>query len=817
VADTASGPAGETGAARELEAREVFSGCSVDDLGELPEPSSADGAAEVDGLAAPIGQERAQAALDFAVELPGPGHHIYILGPTGTGRHSYTTTRLAALARKRETPPDLCYVADFHDNARAALLHLPAGQGPVWAERVRLLTESLVRELRATFEGEAYQQAQERAAAVLAEQIEQLVADASQRASQMGFALANTPTGLTAVPVDAQGHPLSDEQLEQMTGEERGLIALRAREVHQDLQEVMRRRYILEREARDEAIRIRTETARAVTRRVLEGALKDSESLPELHEHLEHMVEDVATHPERLLADPPGDAQGGQMPVPLSQPQERYALHVFVTHPADSGAPVMYEPNPTYYNLFGRVQYRATSGGGAVTDFTQVQPGAMQRANGGFLVLDASRLLEDLNAFSGLLRALRSRTAKPELLLEQVSVLPYTGLRVDPVDLDVRVVLIGSARLLEALTQSPMTGEEFSKLFSLHVEFEPDMPRTDDNCRRLAAFFTRVAPARTGRPLSPDGAARLIEYSARLVDDQRRLSTSLHLPLQLLDEAAHWATKSGRAAVDAKAVDEALLGQRRRLAAVRERLERAYQEGDYLLHTTGSAVGVVNGLAVYSLGDLAFGLPSRITARVWAGREGITDIEQVTMQSGPIHTKGVATLRAYLGGTYAHDAALSLSASISFEQMYGAVEGDSASSAELYALISALAEVPLRQDLAVTGSVSQWGEIQPVGGVNEKVEGFFRICQALGPVPSQGVLIPEANVHSLMLADDVTAAIREGRFHIYAVTTVEQGLALLTGRPAAEVHRQAQERLAQLRAEHDGEEGTPTAAATSVP
>lgn len=796
---------------RELSSSEVFVGCLVGDLDPEvgPRTSESVDAGKSVSKGGLIGQERAVRAFETAVELPGPGHHVYLFGPPGSGRHSSVMARLREVVRTRPAPDDILYATDLHEAGAVVGFQVPPGQAPVWQERMERLIATLVVELRATFEGRPYQSRQEKVQEELQTHIEQSLRAVSDRLKILGFAVVTGADGLRAVPVKQDGRPYTDLELEQLSGDERGLMAVNGRQVHQELQEVVRERYVLEREARDEAFRIRSETAHAVAERVLGTALEAAREFPKLEAHLGRVVEDICRHPDWLLADEAlgtADAQdtGGGASAPAFV---RYGLRAVVTHAPDEGAPLVYEDNPTYANLFGRLHYRVGANGGVTTDVTQIVPGSLHAANGGFLVLDAVRLGENPPAFSALLRALRSRTIQSDALADHGAPGLQVTLRIDPVPLRVRVVLIGPRTLLDALGDGIGTAEEFNKLFGVHIEFEPDMERSPAHCRELALLFQEASGKRTDLPLTLQGAARLVEFSARLAGDQRRLSTSLHQPLEVLDEAGVLVRARGGKEIDEDGIDEAVYERRMRVDGFRDRVERGYREGDYLLKVEGVAVGVVNGLAVYTRGERAFGLPSRISARVWAGREGIVDIEQITLQSGPIHTKGIAAIRGYLGGTYAGTNPLSFSSSITFEQMYGPVDGDSASSAELYALLSVLSALPLRQDLAVTGSLSQWGDVQPVGGLNEKIEGFWRVCQALGPMPSQGVLIPAASVHALMLDAAVVRDIEAGRFHVYAVPTVDEGIRLLTGYAASLVHDRVARQLARLRAD-GGPSGT---------
>jgi lon-related putative ATP-dependent protease len=477
----------------------------------------------------------------------------------------------------------------------------------------------------------------------------------------------------------------------------------------------------------------------------------------------------------------PAEASPPQPPVRASF-FRRYRVNVVVDHSGATGAPVIYEDHPAVQNLVGRIEHMAQMGT-LVTDFNLIKAGALYRANGGYLILDARKVLLQPFAWEELKRALRSREIRIEVLGQTLSLVSTVSLEPEPIPLDVKVILLGERLLYYTLYQAD---PDFGELFKVAADFEDQMDRTSDNHLLYARMIGTIARQEGIRPLDRAGVARVIEQSARLAGDADKLSTHVHTVADLLREADYWAGEAQHPVIDATDVQHAIDAQIRRLDRVRERIQEEIQRGTILIDTQGAAVGQVNGLSVLSMGQFAFGRPSRITARVRLGRGEVVDIEREVALGGPIHSKGVLILSAYLGARYASDRPLSLSASLVFEQSYSGVEGDSASSAELYALLSALADLPVKQGLAVTGSVNQRGQVQAIGGVNEKIEGFFDTCRAQGLTGEQGVLIPASNVKHLMLRHDVVAAVAAGQFQVYAVETIDQGIELLTGVPAGE-------------------------------
>jgi predicted ATP-dependent protease len=717
-----------------------------------------------------IGQARAVRAVDTGLRM---GAHMFLLGPVGTGKTTYALEAARRYAAGRPTPDDILYVPNFEQRDEPRIVAVPPGGGV----RVRQVVETLVTQartrIRETFESDAYIHHRQVLAHQFQDQMQAIWADMVNQARELGFLVESAPTGaLLTIPLDPSGHPYRPEAFAELPDAVREEFAARQRALEEPLSQATRRVRQLEREQRQALL----DDARAVAARTLDHIVEplrqELADMPAALDYLDAVVRDLIQHVQELAQD---DADGN---VPVDW-LTRYRVHVLVGHRPGEGAPVVLETNPTFENLFGRIEYQQVDGR-LLASLAGIRAGAVHRANGGYLIIPAADLLREPGSYVALKRVLKQGFApieNPPMLLWA----PMAILRPDPVPLRITVLLVGPPELYYLLYAYD---DEFRRLFTVKADFAADMPATPENLAGVKALVEAVA-AREGWPAIGAGAVEAIAaYGARIAEDQERISTRMGELLAVLTEAAVEARAAGSAAMTGDHVRAALAARRDRMAGPEELLQRMVEDGTLLLDTDGAVVGQVNGLAVLSAGDQPFGRPSRITAVTHAGRQGIVAIERVTRQSGPSHTKGVLILAAYLANRFAQEAPLSLAASLTFEQMYNEVDGDSASSTELYALLSALADVPVAQGIAVTGSVNQRGEIQPIGGVNQKIEGFFRVCKARGLTGQQGVLIPRRNVRHLMLDDEVVEAIRTGQFHLWAVDRVEEGIAILTGWPA---------------------------------
>ena len=736
---------------------------------------------EVPPLEGTIGQDRALRALEFGLGVEQRGFNIFVSGAPGTGRATTLRALLRQTAARRPVPNDWVYVHNFSDPKRPRGISLLAGMGRQLASDMdELVSEARVRVPKA-FESKEYERQVEEALAGVQQRQRAINEHMVEEAGRRGMSLRMSEAGIVAVPLGPTGEPMSREELNALSGEE----AQEAQKRQEELQDLVTQQIGELRQTEREANRVRS----AVNREVAEFALRPL--FAELREYygehgeavqyLREVREDMLSGIHLFLG-----ARDGAPAPELAQGAEaaflRYRVNVFIDHSRTNGAPVVFEQSPTHYNVFGRADHTLRNGA-MTTDFTEIHPGSLHRANGGFLVFHAKDLLAVPGLWQSLKQALHSGEARIESLGEQIALVPTTSIEPEPAPLDVKVVLIGNPHLARTLL---LYDEDFPKLFKVKADFSTEMELNAENIRRYASFVVNRIQEDGLLPFDASGVARVIEQSARFVEDQERLSARFADVADLVIEASFWARQVGSDIVTREHVQAAVDEARSRSNRIEERLQDLYDEGTIRVDVDGRVVGQINGLAVIDMGDYSFGRPSRLTARTALGRGELANVEQASQMSGRIHSKGFQILMGYLMGKYGADATLPMRASIAFEQTYEEVDGDSASSTELYALLSSLANVPIDQGLAVTGSIDQQGRVQAIGGATRKIEGFFEVCKARGLTGRQGVLIPASNVRNLVLNDEVVDAVREGLFNVYAVETVEQGVELLMGAPAGE-------------------------------
>ncbi len=729
--------------------------------------------ADLPELEGHVGQDRALAAISFGLGIEAKGYNIFVAGPTGTGRSFAVLSHAKAAASKQPTPDDWCYVYGFHDPRHPIAIRLPSGTGPRFAKDIEDLITACRQEIPRTFESEAYEDRKEKATSDIQAQRNRLLQLLDEEARQAGFVIQPTPMGLVTVPV-LDGKPMAREQFDTLPDEKRRELNEKMEQLHERVQEVLGQARQIEREARRRVEELDREVAMAaVGDRFRELKEKYRENEPVV-KHLDALAEDVVAHQAdfRTAADQPSSDGMVMEGVPV-----RYRVNVLVSHEDGDGAPVVQENSPAYYNLLGRMEYRPV-GGAAVTDHMLIKPGAVHRANGGYLVLQALDVLVQPFTWEALKRALRSQEVSIENIGEQWTPVPAATLRPEPIPLDVKVIMIGSPLLYFLLYEYD---EEFGKLFKVKADFDVDMKADAAACRAYATFIATYCRHHNLRPLAKEAVAAMVDYGRRIAEDQERLSTRFAEVADLLTQADYWAGEAGADVITTEHVARALEQRDYRVERVEERVLDLIRRGDLVVDVTGAKLGQVNGLAVLDLGDHIFGRPSRITAQVTPGRAGLVNIEREARLSGQIHQKAVMILSGYLTGTYGADTPLSLSASIAFEQSYGPIEGDSASCAELFAILSSLAGVPIHQGIAVTGSMDQYGNVQVIGGANHKIEGFYMACKMKGLTGDQGVMLPHQNIKNLMLKPEVVQAVAEGKFHIWGFSTVDEGLEILTG------------------------------------
>lgn len=756
-----------------------------------------------------IGQPRASSAVDFALGMDSPGYHVFATGPVGTGRRTMIEALLRERASKRESPGDWVYLFDFDAPERPFAVALPTGRGEELAREMRRMVEEGRRRIAEAFESENYGERRGELSEELEKRSEEVLGELREFARERGLGLELTPAGLLTVPM-VDGRPVAPPEFQRLPEAERRKLMEHNDEVKARLPGVMSRVGEIQREGRERLLHLDREVALFAIGHLVDDVKQRFAEIPSLIEWLEKLPEDVVENLDRFRGGATEAEEALPEPVAagLRHGREaffaRYEPNVLVSHASGDGAPVVFETNPSYYNLFGRIEYEATFGA-VTTDHRRIKPGAVHRANGGYLMLEAIALLSQPFVWTKLKETLRTRRIKMENIGTQLMLFPTATLEPEPVDLDLKVVLVGPAPLYTLLY---LLDEDIRKLFKVRAEFDVVMSWEDEEPLHYAAFIADQVRREGLRHFDRDAVARVVEQGARLSQHQDRLSIRFIEIAELVAEASHWAGRNGSELVRGEDVERAIEEKAYRSNLVEEKVHELIAEGSLLIDSEGERTGQVNGLSVAALGDYAFGRPSRITATVAVGEGEVVNIDRETELSGPIHNKGFLILAGCLRERYGADRPLSLSASLVFEQSYEPIEGDSASLAELFALLSSLADAPIRQGIAVTGSINQHGKVQPIGAVNEKVEGFYLSCKQAGLSGEQGVIVPATNAKNLMLREEVVEAVREGRFNVWAIDDVDEGLEILTGVPAGQrqpdgaypegtVHRRVADRLAE--------------------
>jgi lon-related putative ATP-dependent protease len=736
--------------------------------------------AELEPLREIIGQERASRALRFGLEIESVGFNMYVSGPPGIGKMTAVEAFLENLAKRKDHAEDWCYVHNFDDPYRPNMIRLPAGMGAELQQDMKRLIENIRREVPQTFESEEYNSKREEILKALNQGREGLFEKLQERATKAGFALQPSPVGVLVVPVK-ENKPITDEEFQALPEKERERLKKSRDELQSELNTTLKQLREIEKSFQQQLKELDQLVALYLVGSSIHELLDRYEKIPEVIAYLQAAQHDILENIGTFR--PPQPQPDGQSPSPDQPPWVRelpfrkYYVNLLVDHGDLPGAPVILEHNPTYNNLFGRIE-KETQFGALYTDHTMIKAGSIHRANGGYLVLPVADVLQNLMSWESLKRALKSGEVQIEEISERMGYAATKSLRPEPIPLDVKVVLVGRPDLYYLLHSND---EEFPELFKVKADFDTRMESNSENILKYTSFLCSLCQKESLQHLDSSAIAKTLEYAARLAEDQEKLSTSFGPVADLVREASFWAREAKSEFIEASHIERALSEKVYRANLVEKRIQEMITEKTLLIDTEGERVGQINGLAVLSLGDYAFGKPSRITVSVSPGRDGVLDIEREAQMGGKIHSKGVMILTGYLREKFAQDKPLSLSARLVFEQSYEGVDGDSASSTELYAILSALSGKPIKQSFAVTGSVNQHGEVQAIGGVNHKIEGFFDICKAKGLTGEQSVMIPASNMKSLMLREDVITAVRKKKFHIWSVSTIDEGIEVLTG------------------------------------
>jgi lon-related putative ATP-dependent protease len=741
--------------------------------------------ADLDPLDGSIGQDRAIEAAHFGLGIRRPGYNLFALGPPGTGKMSTVAQFVEKIASEEEVPPDWCYVNNFEESHRPKAMRLPPGRGGALKTDMEKLVDELRASIPAAFESDDYQVRKQAIIDEYKERQETALRSLNDEAKEKNIALIRTPMGLALAPRKGE-EVLSPDEFEQLPESDKDQIKSEIEILQKELQGILQEVPRWESEQRERNRELEREVTRFAVGHLIDAVRKRYEDLPAVLQLLDAIQKDVLENTEEFVKT----EQQAMPMIPGMPPRgsneaaifRRYQINLIVDNGRAKGAPVVYEDQPTHQSLIGRVEHVAQMGA-LLTDYSLIKPGAFHRANGGYLVLDTRRLLMSAYAWEDLKSSLRQSEIKIESLGERLGLVSTVSLEPEPIPLNVKVILVGDHMIYYLLSS---LDPDFAELFKVQMDFDDEMDRSRESMQLYARLVATLAKKESLRPFDPDAVGRIIEQSSRVTSDSEKLSTRMAGLQDLLSEADYWAGIEKREVVGAEDVERAIQAQIRRADRVRERMIEEVHRGTIVIETEGEQTGQINGLSVLQLAGFAFGRPSRITARVRMGRGQVIDIEREVALGGPLHSKGVLILSGFLGERFAQEMPLALSASLVFEQSYSGVDGDSASSTELYALLSALANAPIKQSLAVTGSVDQHGNVQAIGGVNEKIEGFFDTCKEAGLNGAQGVLIPAANVKHLMLRQDVVDAAKAGKFTIYPVGTIDQGIEILTGVSAGE-------------------------------
>lgn len=731
-----------------------------------------------------IGQERAAHSMEYGLKIQKKGYNIFMVGTSGSGKATYAQAITKRIAQADKTPDDWCYVYNFEQIEVPLALSFPAGEGKEFAKRVKTLLERLIFEITAAFENENYEKEKSDLLTNYKNQKKRYMDDLEYFTKEKGFILQEKKSGIVTMPSFGD-RPITEEEYEELSEAEREKYKIYSEQIQEKALEIFRDIKIIEKKYKDDLEKLNQDTGKQVIDQLFQDIFKKFYNRIEVMRYLKAFKQDVldsiadfrqkdSSLEFSFLTD--DDTEGKFL---------RYQVNLFIDNSELKGAPVIYETNPSFYRLMGKVEYISRAGS-LVTSFMQIKPGAIHKANGGYLILSVKDLLLNRDSWNALKRVLKTESIVIENLGESYGLVAVASLRPAPISLNLKIILMGNPRLYYLLLN---LDEDFRKLFKIKVDFSKEMNRNYENIMKFAQFLKYYTEEMGMLPFDKGAVAEVIEFSSRLAGKQDKLSTKFNQLIELITEAEAWARLESVAVVTRNYVKRANQEKIYRNSKAEEFIQKNIHEGTFMIECSGRRVGQVNALVVADLNDYTFGYPTKVTSVVYKGKRGVIHIERETKMSGAIHDKGLITLSNFLGARYAQEKPLSLSASIAFEQVYNKVDGDSASCAELSALISSLAQVPILQNIAVTGSMNQHGEIQPIGGVVEKIEGFFKSCTEVGLTGDQGVIIPYQNINNLMLGEEVVSAIAQDKFHIYPIRDVDEGIEILTGLPVGHKRR----------------------------
>ena len=734
-----------------------------------------------------IGQRRAMEALEYGLSIPRKGYNIFVSGLIGTGRNSYSYLVANEFAKKKSVPMDWCYVYNFKKPKSPQAISLDKGQGKIFKKEVEEIIKDIGLEIPKALTSKEYENSRNLIYSTHQKKAQEILNELNDLAKGYNFIFKQTERGILSVPLK-DGKPMTDQELNELSQQEIEELMELSNQLGQEAFDYVKKVREVEKDLIDEIKGLKEKNVHEVLAMNMDLLIEKYEDNPSICEYLKDMKADIAKNYEMFIAEDEknpienifmiGDRKESFM--------KRYQVNLFIDNSSRKQAPVIREMNPTYYNLFGKIEY-VNELGGLRTDHTKIRAGSLHEANGGYIIVQAKDILQSSYAWEGLKRALTTEEIKVENITG-LNIISET-LRPEPIPLDVKIIIIGDYMMYQLLYNYD---DDFKKLFKIRADFDIEMDRNQENINKIGSFVAYQCKEEGLKPFHKTALAAIIEESSRIAEHQDKLTAQFNELVEILYEADGWASKRNRDMITKEDVEKAIKKKKYRNDAYEEKLMELIDKDYILIDTKGEKIGEINGLSVIDAGQYLFGRPSKITVNTYAGKDGIINIEREVEQSGSIYDKGVLILSGYLGEKYAKGVPLSLTASITFEQSYSGIDGDSASSTELYALLSSLSERPIKQYIAVTGSVNQKGEIQPIGGVNEKIEGFYKVCKLKGLTGKEGVIIPFRNIQNLMLDDEVIEAVRMGLFKIYAVKTIDQGIEILTGIKAGKLNEQGE-------------------------
>lgn len=735
---------------------------------------------ELDNVGLVYGQERAVAALQFGLSINSKGYNLYVEGPAGVGKTMYTKEYVSELASKQKTPDDWCYIYNFDNPNEPIAVSLPAGEGKVFAQNMDALIEDVKKYLKRTFNNEDFEKEKKLIKQKYEEKRERLLDNLNKETLKNNFQVKAAPNGIYMLPV-FEGKTLDEAEFDKLDDAIKSRYEEKSPIVQEQIMQVIGQLKLIEKESEKKIDEWQSNIALLTINAYINPIRANYKKNTKITTFLDNVKKDILKNIEHFIAEEIATPPTPQAPKPeVIKPWLNYRVNLFVDNSNTQGSPVIMDSNYSYQNIFGKLEYE-NQYGMLRTDYTMLKSGTLHKANGGYLILQAQDLLTNQPCYDALKKALSIKEASIDNNMEQRSSLVMISLKPEPIPLNLKVILIGDANIYHTLLS---LDPDFRKLFKIKVEFEESAPRTDDTMLKLAKFVHSYCEKEGCLPLDKGAMAIVVEFASRLSDDKEKLSTHFNEIGEIVSEASTWAKLSRKKIVTVDYVQKALDKRVERVKKYDQKYTELIEENSLLIDTEGYKVGEINGLTVLTIGDYSFGKPTKITANTFMGKAGVINIERETEMSGSSHSKGILILRGYFGEKFAQDFPLSLTASLCFEQLYNGVDGDSASSTECYAILSSLSGMPINQAIAVTGSVNQKGIIQPIGGVNEKIEGFYAICKKRGLTGEQGVIIPIQNVRNLHLSDNVIESVKQGKFHIYAVSTIDEGIEILTGVPA---------------------------------